>query len=138
MARIPDLNKMNEDSMIPYKMKRSYEQRLCPACKKIFVSTPEHDNARSKKHPRNNLIHNSRQFYQHTSPDATLKDEVKDYGSNKVTDGETRYRSKRQESERQLKELEAVQKKIDAVQIHLPRFEKPAEKKANKENEVYN
>lgn len=134
MAKIPDFNKMNDDTMIPYKLKRSYEQRLCPACKKIFVSTPEHD--RPKKYPRN-IIHNSRQFYQNTSPDATLKKEIKDYRTNKVSNADDRYRSKREESERRLKELEEVQKKIEAVEIHIPHFDRANEKKINRENDVY-
>ncbi|KAJ8719332.1 hypothetical protein PYW08_011507 [Mythimna loreyi] len=130
MAKIPDFNKMNDDTMITYKIKRSYEQRLCPACKKIFVATMDHD--RPKKRNPSKIIHNSRQYYQNALPDATLKEEIKDYRTNKISSNKKRsnekYRTKRYERERQLKELEEVQKKIDAVQIHVPQLSKPAEK----------
>lgn len=121
-----DFNQMNDDTMIPYRTRRSYEQRLCPACKKIFLVNMEH--SRPKKNPTN-IIHNSRQFYQNTLPDATLKEEVKDFRTNKISNIDRQYRKKRQyEKDRQLKELEEVQRKIDAVEIRVPHFERPSEK----------
>ncbi|KAJ8719965.1 hypothetical protein PYW07_012008 [Mythimna separata] len=126
VVKVPDFNKMSDDTMIPYKIKRSYEQRLCPACKKIFVATMDHE--RPKKRNPSKIIHNSRQYYQNALPDATLKEEIKDFRTSKISNADDRYRMKRHDRERQLKELEEVQKKVDAVEIRVPQLNKPSEK----------
>lgn len=130
--KIPDENKMNEDPIIQYKIKRSYEERLCPACKKLFVANLEL-NDRRKKNPKR-VVHNSRQYYQTNFPEIKLKEDVKNIRKGNVVyseeDFDSTSRKKREEDrERQLKELEEVQRKVDNVEIHVPTFQKPAETK---------
>ncbi|PZC72658.1 uncharacterized protein LOC110381340 isoform X1 [Helicoverpa armigera] len=121
--------KMGDDPIIHYKMKRSFEERLCPACKKKYLTNPESGDD-LKKIPKR-LIHNSRQYFQN-NVDSRLKEDVKTIRNNMeaFTDEhfDERTREKRDDRERQLKELEEVQRKIDNVEIHIPTFEKSTDK----------
>ncbi|KAF9416486.1 hypothetical protein HW555_006153 [Spodoptera exigua] len=120
----------DDDSLSHFKIKRSFEDRLCPACKKKFLVSLE-QNERRKKASRK-MLHNSRQYYQNISPEAKLKENLKNLRRNNVMntyDIPEITRTKREEDrERQLKELEEVQRKIDNVEINVPSFDKPAEK----------
>lgn len=82
---------------------------------------------RPRKNPKK-IIHNSRQFYQNTLPDAKLKEDIRDFKTNKIPNTVGKFRMKRHDSDRQLQELEEVQKKIDAVEINVPHLNIPTEK----------
>lgn len=125
MPRNPDANKTREEPMLPYKMKRSYEERLCPACKKKFIAilTP---NDRRKKTPKK-IIHNSRQF-QNTLQEKTKDNlkKIRKFSSDDLDELADGIRYKRQSdpnTERQMKELNEVQKKVDSVPVSMPKFE---------------
>lgn len=44
--------------------KRSYFEKLCPACKQKFMSNENMDFMEKVRRTANNMIHNSRQYYQ--------------------------------------------------------------------------
>lgn len=118
--------------MIQFKVKRSYEQKLCPSCRKLFVSGMD-PNERRKKTPKR-IIHNSRQYYQTNFPEVRLKEDVKSIRKNvafsegaALDDGDRKKRGVEADRERQLKELEAVQRKVDSVEVVVPTFDKPSE-----------
>uniref|UniRef100_A0A2A4JSP2 Uncharacterized protein n=1 Tax=Heliothis virescens TaxID=7102 RepID=A0A2A4JSP2_HELVI len=126
--------KMGDDPIMHFKKKRSFEERLCPACKKKFL-TDAGLGDELKKNPKR-LIHNSRQYFQN-GIDSKLKEDVKTIRRNMeaFTDEnfEDKTREKREDDrDRQLKELEEVQRKIDNVEIHVPTFDKPSEKNVYK------
>ncbi|XP_026741692.1 uncharacterized protein LOC113503794 isoform X1 [Trichoplusia ni] len=130
--KIPDFNKISEDPVIQFKVKRSYEQKLCPSCRKLFVSGMD-PNERRKKTPKR-IIHNSRQYYQTNFPEVRLKEDVKSIRKNvafsegaALDDGDRKRRGVEADRERQLKELEAVQRKVDSVEVVVPTFDKPSE-----------
>ncbi|XP_035437578.2 uncharacterized protein LOC118267611 isoform X1 [Spodoptera frugiperda] len=129
-TKMGDEIKMGDDVFGHYKIKRSFEDRLCPVCKKKFMVSLQQNERRKKASRR--MLHNSRQYYQNISPVAKSKENKKMFRRHNVgyTHGTPdTTRSKREDArDRQLKELEEVQRKIDNVEINIPNFEKPAEK----------
>ncbi|CAG4933325.1 unnamed protein product [Parnassius apollo] len=99
--------------------KRSYSVKLCPRCKRKYIES-------LKSFPRirrvsNNIIHNSRQFYQKAKEVEGFSNKYSS-GSKKNLTVSPNIRHKRQQSnedkERQMKELEEVERKIDSVVIN--------------------
>ncbi|CAH0625219.1 unnamed protein product [Chrysodeixis includens] len=134
---IPDFSNLKEEPRMLVKVKRSYEQKLCPACKKLFVSGLD-SNRRRKKTPKR-IIHNSRQHYQTYVPGEILKEDLKRIRKNVATSESAaegvenaEKRGVEADRERQLKELEAVQKKVDGLEVRVPTFEKPAQGKSSR------
>ncbi|CAK1583109.1 unnamed protein product [Parnassius mnemosyne] len=118
---------VNADSPYNFKInKRSYIERLCPKCKRKYI-----DSLKSLPRIRrvsSNIIHNSRQFYQNTKEAGGISNNKNSSGNkeNLTISPEVRY--KRQQSnedkERQMKELEEVERKIDSVEINSYAFQK--------------
>ncbi|XP_022826975.1 uncharacterized protein LOC111356735 [Spodoptera litura] len=133
-SKYPDEPKIGDEIFGHYKIKRSFEDKLCPVCKKKFLASLAQNERRKKASRR--VLHNSRQYYQNISPEAKMKNNVKNFRRKNVAftrEVPETTRSKREDSrDRQLKELEEVQKKIDNVEINVPNFEKPAEKTSYK------
>lgn len=106
-------------------MKRSYEETYCPLCKRKLAV--KRGNSRAKK--KNKMIHNSRQFYQNAEegakavPDEGIQNEVT---VRKTSDAERQGSKRRKRNEkhedkdRQLKELEEIQRKVDSMDTNGP------------------
>lgn len=91
------------------KNKRSYLEKLCPECKKKYVSN-------TKAVLRNGeaaykMVHNSRQFLNQIGGSKDIKDTVS------LPDGGRKRRQYMEEKERQLKELEEVARKVESVDV---------------------
>lgn len=104
-------------------MKRSYEDKFCPLCKRKLG--PKRGNSQLRK--KTKVIHNSRQFYQNEK--AGAKDISNKNIQNEVTEKKTSdiesFRGKRwkrldnnDDREKHLKELEDIQTKVDNIDIN--------------------
>ncbi|CAB3227914.1 unnamed protein product [Arctia plantaginis] len=116
-------DKMEINPINQFKIKRSYQVIVCPACKKKYIS-----NLRYKKTP-DKIIHNSRQFYQKQSDEQVTEDinrNTKYYydDSEKVikTDRSKRQDLDKYDKDRQLKLLDEIQRKVDSVNVTIPKF----------------
>lgn len=106
--------------------KRSYNERICPVCRRKFPIETENSIDRKRRTSRSNrIVHNSRQFYQPLNPLVKNKPKkdtrLEDVNHPVDEDNNSEERRKRDieiERERQIKELEEVQRKIDSVEIN--------------------
>lgn len=94
---------------------------LCPTCKQKYMS-----NLRYKKTP-DKIIHNSRQFCQKQSDEQVTEDLNRNTkyfydDSQKDFKIDRRKREETYDKDRQLKMLDEIQRKVDSVKVHIPKF----------------
>lgn len=115
-ANSQDINDDKDDLYIPHtpsdflnKNKRSYLEKLCPECKKKYVSNTKAVLGNAEAAYK--MVHNSRQFLNQIGGSKGKKDTVS------LPVGGRERRQYLDEKERQLKELEEVARKVESVHV---------------------
>ncbi|XP_037302165.1 uncharacterized protein LOC115453827 [Manduca sexta] len=116
------------------KNKRSYVEKLCPECQQKFKAEINEDMVDEKRRLNQRMIHNSRQYFAAIDNEGINKpiNRLPKTGDDRSDDIPLsqyvrRKRDKFEDRDRRLQELDLIQKKVDNVEIHMPRFGKPVQ-----------